>query len=238
MVLTTYSRLFLENATISFIYFSICWWIDSSFSWWVQSSSKLRWRQIPYLGMLQLQVRPWNQIRCEWTKAESKQVIIFWNDKQPHTQAGLDGPITVPLNCDRCCERGSFMDAITAEVKLKLGRLLLLLCCLCVFFSGKIPALHLVPCGCGLGKRHSNAFVTQQGGNCKRFLDNCAFVPLPGGYWASQEPNNTPESDLEQAPGSGSRAQPTVLNGCVTCRVFKSLYSLCGAVHGNEAELK
>lgn len=74
-----------------------------------------------------------------------------------------------------------------------LRSLLLLLQCLCVFVSGKIPVLHWVPCGCGLGKRHSNAFVTQRGGNCKRFLHNSAFVPLPGGYWASQEPNNTPK---------------------------------------------
>lgn len=104
------------------------------------------------------------------------------------------------------------------------------------FFSGKIPALHLVPCGCGLGKRHSNAFVTQQGGNCKRFLDNCAFVPLPGGYWASQEPNNTPESDLEQAPESGSTAQPTVLNGQVICiKITVQLLCCCSWI---EAELK
>lgn len=116
--------------------------------------------------------------------------------KNRHPRAGWDChcPLSVPINCDRCCKRGSFMEAIAAKVKLLVRRLLLLLLpCLCVFVSGKIPVLHWVPCGCGLGKRHSNAFVTQWGGNCKRFLHNCAFVPLPGGYWASQEPSNTLE---------------------------------------------
>lgn len=37
------------------------------------------------------------------------------------TETGLDRdcPLTVPVNCDRCCERGSFMEAVTAKVKLK-----------------------------------------------------------------------------------------------------------------------
>lgn len=51
--------------------------------------------------------------------------------------------------------------------------------------------LHCVPCGCGLGERHSNAFVTQEGGNCRSFLHNCAFVPLPGGYQANIKSNKT-----------------------------------------------
>lgn len=48
-----------------------------------------------------------------------------------------------------------------------------------------------VPCGCGLGERHSNAFVTQERGNCKSFLHNCVFVPLPGGYQAANKTSTT-----------------------------------------------
>lgn len=141
-----------------------------------------------------------------------------------HAKAGLDCncPLSFPINHDRCCERGKFMEAITAKVKLMwLLRRLLLLQCLRVFVSGKIPPLHWDPCGCGLGKRHSNALVTQRRGNCKCFLHNCAFVPLPGGYWASQEPNNTPEL-FEQTSEGGSTAQPTVYRGPL--QMLTSLY--------------
>lgn len=80
------------------------------------------------------------------------------------------------------------------------------------FVSGKIPALHRVPCGCGLGERHSNAFVTQEGGNCKSFLHNCAFVPLPGGYRASQAVNKT-LTTWKWGAGRRATAQPNGWKG-------------------------
>lgn len=82
--------------------------------------------------------------------------------------------------------RDSFMGGIWATAQAHRPRLLCSTSCLmCFSVSGKIPVLRPVPCGCGLGERHSNVFVTQEGGNCKCFLHNCAFVPLPGGSRAS-----------------------------------------------------
>lgn len=47
-------------------------------------------------------------------------------------------------------------------------------------------------------------FVTQEGGNCRSFLHNCAFVPLPGGYRASLWANKTWTGVKED----GATAQP------------------------------
>lgn len=86
---------------------------------------------------------------------------------------------------------------------------------MCLSVSGKIPALRRVPCGCGLGGRHSNVFVTQERGNCKRFLHNCAFVPLPGGSRASQassETRLTQRCDAEVQEHSAEAGGGTTLN--------------------------
>lgn len=87
---------------------------------------------------------------------------------------------------------------------------------MCFSVSGKIPPLRRVPCGCGLGGRHSNVFVTQERGNCKRFLHNCASVPLPGGSWASQASSVRPLWPCgESARGAGAQRGGSWRN-CVT----------------------
>lgn len=92
------------------------------------------------------------------------------------------------------------------------------LCTVNVFsVSGKIPVLLRLPCGCGLGERHSNPFVTQERGNCKSFLHNCVFVPLPGGYQAANKTSTTWTGVWEEVRQHYLEAERGTLSG-----IFKS----------------